>query len=733
MKYLEAKIGNIKTVAEAALYYASLGFAVFPVHKKLAGGKCSCNNPDCRSPGKHPRTKNGLKEATTDPRIISFWWNNVFQGSGVGIATGRISGFFVIDVDVKHDGIRAWETFKGDHQLDDFETPVQITPSGGKHVFYKMPEEGRVKTCTDTLAKGIDTRGDGGYIVACPSPDYRYEIDQAVGEIELQEAPQAILDIVANNFVEDTTLTQQFTGARDLYRDEIIKINSALEIVDPDGYKMWWEIGAALHSTKGNQAFQIWCDWAKGSSKYDHNVQVAKWAEYEKREDEPRYSSLDIDYLYAQATKNDWVEVFDHSDVDFDSFNVTEEEFQAMKNKHAKESIQSNNELNSFKARTINGSFSPKAIPRREWLIHNTLMAGYINLLVSPGAVGKSMFTLIEAISIATGNDLLNLGQVTQGNVLIVNNEDDDNEIDRRISAICQYYRINVKSLENRLFIRSGYCNPVIIANEINRSASPSIEIENLVNFINKNNIVLLTIDPFVSTHRCNENDNSNIDTVVQYYKHIAGSTGAAIRLVHHTRKMGSEADNHAGDIESARGASSLKDAARSCHTLSRMGSSRAKDNGIDEATRLRLIRFDSAKNNFSLPDSDATWFHIESVKIPNGEVIGVLRPYAFEPAVKQELITPEKRKAKTLHSIGEATLIKLGTSGGKIKATEVKGEYMNLTGYKSSQTDNDFTLLPIGQSKSERILLNGNFYRIFQTKEDKRTAPRYIHLNTEK
>jgi len=720
-------IRDVKTVAEAALYYISLGFAVFPVHRKL-NGQCTCNNPDCRSPGKHPRTQNGVKDATKDPAIVNYWWNSIYRGSGIAIATGRVSGFFIVDVDKKDLGDLAWHTFKDDNDIDDTETPIATTINGGHHVFYRMPAEGKVKTDTNVLAKGIDIRGDGGYIVAYPSDGYDFILEQAVGELEIEEAPESILSLVIKKEIVDRPLTKPDTRQVTLHKGEVDKIKSALAFVDSEDYSVWWSIGAALHSTNDPNAFDWWCEWSEQSDKYDHQQQINTWNNFDARKGATD-TAIDIDYLYSEAYKVGWQETFDHSDVDIESFNVTNDEF----HKLGKEQQKVDKPLETFTARTIDGNFSPEDIPIRKWLITNVLLAGYINLLVSPGAVGKSMITLVEAISVATGIDLLGLGQVQQGKVLVINNEDDDNELNRRVCAICQYYGVDIKLLEGQLFIRSGYSDRVLITSEINRAVAPSMEVIKLINFIKDNSITLVTIDPFVSTHECSENDNSNIDTVIQYFKQIAGITGAAIRLVHHTRKTGGEADHHAGDIESARGASSLKDAARSCHTLARMGNSCAKEHCIDEDTRLRLIRFDSAKNNFSLPDSEATWFYIKSVKIANGETLGVPRPYNLEPTSKQEKISPEKRKANTIHDIGQAALAKLGVEGGKIKAAEIKGDYMNFTGYKSSRADNDFTLLPIGTAKAERIQLKGNFYRICQTKDEKRTAPRYIHLYPEK
>jgi hypothetical protein len=52
----------------AAKWWASNGHLVFPLHSPVAtaeGLACSCGQP-CGSEAKHPRTPNGLKDATSD-------------------------------------------------------------------------------------------------------------------------------------------------------------------------------------------------------------------------------------------------------------------------------------------------------------------------------------------------------------------------------------------------------------------------------------------------------------------------------------------------------------------------------------------------------------------------------------------------------------------------------------------------------------------------------------------
>jgi hypothetical protein len=62
----------------AALFYAQLGLPVFPLHSfTLRNGeaRCSCRDwKDCNKPAKHPRTRFGHTEATTNIKTIKDWW-----------------------------------------------------------------------------------------------------------------------------------------------------------------------------------------------------------------------------------------------------------------------------------------------------------------------------------------------------------------------------------------------------------------------------------------------------------------------------------------------------------------------------------------------------------------------------------------------------------------------------------------------------------------------------------
>jgi hypothetical protein len=142
-------------IRDIALAYVRSGLHVFP-----------CNPSGDRA--KQPITKNGFKDAATDPDKIYRWFTQ-WKSALIGLRTGRASGVFVVDLDNKNgvNGIAELEQLEAKHgKLP--ETYTVVTPSGGKHLYFAMPDID-LGCSASRVGPGIDIRAEGGYVIAPPS------------------------------------------------------------------------------------------------------------------------------------------------------------------------------------------------------------------------------------------------------------------------------------------------------------------------------------------------------------------------------------------------------------------------------------------------------------------------------------------------------------------------------------------------------------------------------------
>lgn len=149
----------------AEAYIARLHWRVVPLWWPTARG-CACpRGQACPSVGKHPILQDWSKTATTDRATVRTWWTR-WPKANVGLATGRASGFVVLDCDPRHgsdESLKGWASKHG--PLPD--GPIALTGGGGTHYLFAYPASGIGNAVN--LAPGLDFRGDGGLIVAPPS------------------------------------------------------------------------------------------------------------------------------------------------------------------------------------------------------------------------------------------------------------------------------------------------------------------------------------------------------------------------------------------------------------------------------------------------------------------------------------------------------------------------------------------------------------------------------------
>ena len=137
----------LSTKGQAAIYYADMGYPVFP----------------CKPGRKDPLTTHGFHDASTNAAQVERWWN-ANPEANVAIPT---AGLIVIDVDGPDN---AWPNDRElEEQLGRTGCPINITPRGGRHLVFLQPKGVEWKNTTSKLAPSVDTRASGGYILVPPS------------------------------------------------------------------------------------------------------------------------------------------------------------------------------------------------------------------------------------------------------------------------------------------------------------------------------------------------------------------------------------------------------------------------------------------------------------------------------------------------------------------------------------------------------------------------------------
>jgi P4 family phage/plasmid primase-like protien len=210
----------------------------------------------------------------------------------LGAVTGKNYNKFVVDVDIKNNGMETWDQLIGDNIID---TMRVKTRSGGYHYHFEYDERldmfSNISEAIEFNGKkvGIDFRTDGGFIIIPPS-----EYDGKKYLMDIETSPKKMPDWLFLKLKEHYSkkpiqpslmvqpqnkikinLKSNLSGCH-YSKEEIRELVDLLKWEDFEGYDDWLHLGMCIRNLNIDW-IDIWIDFSKQSSKYKEGECEKRW------------------------------------------------------------------------------------------------------------------------------------------------------------------------------------------------------------------------------------------------------------------------------------------------------------------------------------------------------------------------------------------------------------------------------------------------------------------------
>jgi len=605
-----------QSMLDWARYYASLGFSVIPVHTIDQDGICTCPKKEkCGSSGKHPAINwQRFTRVKADDDQLVFWFDGMEHSHSVGLVTGSISqNIFVIDVDIGNGkmGLESLDEVQMAH--DDLPpTAMAKTGSGGRHLFFKAPEGFIVGTDKNVLGAGIDVRGEGGFVVAAPSPHVsgrRYEYDMDA----ILDAPTWLLAMVEGNAKAlpgnaPKASDQNNWGKYDDGREAVMMKTILATIIS------YYESTATLPTideliTHGWPVYEMRVATRNGRSLEEDGrgpTAFADKATYQlhraQRGDlhilntiRSKMESMGINNHINQGDTHDGKHVFTASNAQSsrDISEKTGHEFSEPELAHANESAFSavireaiamwqESEVEASRKLNLSHWHATRYVgnpPEMEYLVDGIFPLGSPALLAASGGIGKSFALLDLALKIACNTDdpfhpasyAFGGKVLAKGTVVMLTAEDSKDSVHRRLQQIANDAQLEQAGKKLIVVPIPDATGPIALVNEAMGTVSMTEHFHALVEQLTQiDDLACVMIDPLQAF--CWADINADPKAAQLWWTSmstISAKTGATTLSSHHMRKDGLSGVTDAQSArEAIRGSSALVDGARLAYAM---------------------------------------------------------------------------------------------------------------------------------------------------------------------
>lgn len=582
------------------------------------------------APGtKYPKMASWQHAATTNTTTHNAWWNGLYRGHGIGIATGIESGIWVLDIDMHDtDGHAALQQLQTEHgQLP--ATPTCLTGGGGKHLYYRYPvlaDGDRIGT-TSALADGIDVRGDGGQCVTAPTTHtngtpYQWAAGLHPDETPIADAPQWLIQLVTihpgkpppppvNTLPATTPRHTPVNAVTDSIADHVRQTHRWSEILTLDGWQPsarsanrgaqhWTRPGktdgttSALLNNNGDGPLVIF------STSSTIGALHLPWAQTANG----TWSYSLFDYLTATRHGGDRRTAARAYRAELTAEQHQTHTYTTATIAHATlDGTPPNPNVDDLTNQLIDWEQFYNAEPETtQWLLEPFLAAGRGHAIHAPGGTGKSLFALWAACQIATGGNGLTGEPTPPAHVLYIDYEQTTADLRERLDAM-------------------GYTTPDEL-HRLHYLMLPTVDPADhatggtqIVNTANATNAAVIIIDTY---GRAVAGDENEADTTRAFYRHTGARLKADGRAFVRLDHQGKNTE------KGARGSSAKNDDVDIVYAL------KTVDGGLMLTTTKRRMAWVPEVLHITQPVGETLTYTTGPVSVPagTGEVVQLLDQY---------------------------------------------------------------------------------------------------------
>ena len=598
---------------EYALRYAAIGWRVLPLHQITPTG-CSCNF-SCESPGKHPRTAHGVKDASCDEATIRAWWRK-WPEANIGIACGSVSGIVVLDIDPRNGGDATIEAIAGEFP----DTPNATTGGGGQHYVFAYDPD--TKLSASGLA-GIDIQGDGKYVVVEPSSHisgnlYQWEASSEPWDMIPAPVPEWLVAAAGRKAAPEPVAD---AGDEWIPPETVNDLRSALNALDADDRDTWIAVGQRLKSL-GTTGRELWMTWSQTSDKWQPK-DARTWDTFAGQR-------TGYQAVFSDAARAGWVNPMAGGGRQ-----------QAQPLPPPPETI--------TPLATVRGSeLETVPVKDREWLLDGWIPHRETTTIYADAGTGKSLLAMQLAIHCVLGEPFFGIN-TRKGPAILVLCEDELDEANRRYHDIMRHVGCSYADLHDlHIVCRVGDDNLLMTFDGKDRGTLTPFwyDLDATVQEIRP---VMLLLDTRTDIYGGNESDRSQVNAFVKRaLTHIAKTRDCAVVVPAHPSVSGMISGTGTS------GSTAWSGAVRSRTYLHR-----------DDITQ--RVTWEIKKNNYGKTGTTIDMFWHEGVMIPYADATGLMgNTDAMIDQLVMELVTECQRREYNLSmsrqgNYAPATFVKMG------------------------------------------------------------------------